>query len=158
MVPYSIRPKRLVLASHFLFFALGFAVTAQATPVGMIPSAIVTGPAPGDPLRLTLLVADTDDPLNFVFRLEPVSGLWNSNAHNGFYTIHFFSESGARANTSIEAIPNGQTFIGLSFGCGPLGCFDALKSPARRYLRDDHGRTWHDPEPVNDFETPSAGI
>ncbi len=57
-----------------------------------------------------------DGPLRF--RLEPVSGSWDAVKNDGSY--HFYPRS-------IDAILGGATsFVQLSLGCGPLGCFNGL--------------------------------
>ena len=105
--------RRLSIAAVLL--AVAVSQSASAFPIFMDP--VVTEPAPGFPLRLSLLSTDTaEGPLRF--RLEPVSGAWDAVKNDGFY--HFYPRS-------IDAILGGSTsFVQLSLGCGPLGCFNGL--------------------------------
>jgi hypothetical protein len=100
-----------------LALALGIAIprTAAAFPIHMDP--VVTEPAPGFALRLTLRSTDTLQG-HLRFRLEPVSGAWDQANNDGFY--HF-------APNSIDSIVGGSTsFVQLSLGCGSSGCFNSL--------------------------------
>ena len=99
-----------------LALAAALSRTASAFPIAMAP--VVTEPAPGYPLRLTLLSTDTDQG-HLRFRLDPVSGAWSQINNDGFY--HF-------APNTIDSIVGGSTsFVQLSFGCGPQGCFNSLR-------------------------------